>query len=127
MFMSDEAHFYVTGDVNRSYVIAPLIIRDNFIKKTIPFAQSNSSVCCFIVHHCGPAFFENENGEENRVTADPFTNMLRKLRLDLRKWKTSRNYGFSKTGINPRRQKKNTAALIEIFPGRLKSRFGNIR
>jgi hypothetical protein len=59
--------------------------------------------------------FESENGEEGRVTADPSTNMLRKLRLDLRKRKTSRNYGFNKTGLHTRRQKKYGFLAWNIF------------
>lgn len=95
--------FILTGMlINRSFFTAPLIIRDKLIKK--PFHSPKVAGLLFHRSSLWSARFwkwEWWSGKSNGCT-----NTQHNLRVNLRKWKTSKNCGFNNTGLHPHHQNK---------------------
>lgn len=129
IFMSDEAHFYLDGEVNKQNMRywAPNNPRNVHEKR---LHSQRVTVWCAISPFgiIGPYFFESEDGETVTVNAERYTHMLRTfLRPQLRRLDIEiENVFFQQDGATPHTARVSMQVLRRMFPGRLISRFGDI-
>ena len=124
LIMSDEAHFHLSGYVNKQnfrYWSAenPKIIH------AVPLHSQKVTVWCGM--SCdrifGPYFFENEDGVTETVTGASYRKCIQEcLMADIH----GTNMWFQQDGATAHTAKESIQLLKTLFPSRLISRFGDV-
>lgn len=127
LFMSDEAHFHLNGDVNRQNCRYWSTENPHQLHER-PLHSPKVTVWCAVSSSrlIGPYFFEGEDGETVTVTAARYVNMLENLRPEIDRLQTRGNIWFQQDGATAHTARISMALLREMFPGRLISRFGDV-
>jgi hypothetical protein len=129
IIMSHEAHFHLSGEVNKQnlrYLASenPLNIQEK------PLHSERVTVWCAIGIFAiiGPYFFEDENGATVTVNAERYIHMLNTfLRSQLkRQGLNMQNVYFQRDGATPHTARLSMDVVRRTFPGRVISRFGDI-
>ena len=128
LIMTDEAHFYLSGFVNKQNFRYwapenPCLIHEN------PLHSQKVTVWCAVSVFgvIGPYFFE-EDGETVTVTSERYIQMLRQfLQRELRRrHMEARQIWFQQDGATAHTARNSMQVLREMFPQHVISRFGDI-
>jgi len=130
IIMSDEAHFHLSGEVNKQNLRYwasenPLNIHEK------PLHSERVTVWCAIGISgvIGPNFFEDENGATVTVNAERYIHMLNNTFLRPQKKRqrlhNMQNVYFQQDGATPHTARLSIDVLRRMFPGRVISRFGD--
>lgn len=128
LWMSDEAHFHLTGYVNKQNY---RYWADNNPKELHerPLHSSKVTVWCAISSHgiIGPYFFENEDGIATTVTSERYVEMLQSFVAPaLDNFPQLHEAWFQQDGATSHTARKSMAAVRHLFGNRVISRFGDI-
>jgi hypothetical protein len=128
-FMSDEAHFHLSGIVNKQNTRFWATENPRLLLET-PLHSERVTVWCAISsqHIIGPYFFQNEQGDSLTVTGDRYRQMLQNFfipQLQLRRIRLHRTW-FQQDGATCHTANETLSFLREKFPGRLISKKGDI-
>jgi transposase len=124
LFMSDEAHFHLSGYVNKQncrYWSAenPRILHE------LPLHPQKVTVWCGMTSEriIGPYFFQNQNGETATIIGASYRKCIEECLIpqiqDVNMW-------FQQDGATAHTARESIQLLKTIFPDRLISRFGDI-
>jgi len=128
MWMSDEAHFHVSGFVNKQNFrywsqANPRALHEKPLhspKVTVWCAISASGII-------GPYFFENETGNAVTVNADRYVEMLQNFFTpQLARFHVNENTLFQQDGATSHTARMSMNAVKALFPKRVVSRNGDI-
>jgi hypothetical protein len=128
LVMSDEAHFYLKGIVNKQN--CRFWAKENprrIVER--PLHSSHLTVWCGVTMRgiIGPFFFENENGDTVTVNGERYMNMLHDYVFPkLVEIKLTRGVWFQQDGATSHTSKANIGLLKSKFHGRLISKFGDV-
>jgi len=126
--MSDEAHFHLTGYVNKQNY---RYWADNNPKEVNEHSLHSSKVTvwCAVSSHrvIGPYFFENEERITMTVTSDRYVDMLQSFVAPaLNNFPHLHEAWFQQDGATSHTARQSMAAVRELFGNRVISRFGDI-
>lgn len=130
IFMSDEAHFHLSGEVNKQNCRYWAETNPRQLHER-PLHSPRVTVWCAISRRCviGPYFFE-DGGRTVTVNSDRYTEMirnffLRELRRRRRRLNTN-DIWFQQDGATAHTARISMDLLRRTFPSRLISRYGDV-
>ena len=127
LLMSDEAHFHMSGYVNKQNCRYWAPNNPHELHQR-PLHSAKVTVWCAISSHgvIGPYFFENSDGSTVTVNAERYKIMLETfLQNELRSRQLDFLW-FQQDGATAHTARTSMTVLRTMFPGRLISRFGDI-
>jgi hypothetical protein len=129
LFMSDEAHFTLSGCVNKQNCRFWASTNPHLLHES-PLHSEKVTVWCAISaqHIIGPYFFENESGNAVTVNGDRYRTMLQSFflpGLHLRNVRMRRTW-FQQDGATCHTANETLALLQQHFPGRLISKRAHV-
>lgn len=128
LIMSDEAHFHLNGVVNRQNFRYWACENPRTLHE-LPLHSPKVTVWCGVGKFgiVGPYFFE-ENGNTVTVTADRYVNMVKTfLKTELRRRRINLpDVYFQQDGATAHTARVSMAAVRQMFPNRVISRFGDL-
>jgi len=128
LWMSDEAHFHLTGYVNKQNYRYWTDTNPNEVHER-PLHASKVTVWCAVSLHgiIGPYFFENEQGITVTVNADRYVEMLQSfVTPELRNFPHVQETWFQQDGSTSHTARQSMEAVRELFGNRVISRFGSV-
>lgn len=128
LWMSDEAHFHLTGYVNKQNYRYWADRNPNEVHER-PLHSSKVTVWCAVSSHgvIGPYFFENEERITMTVTSDRYVEMLQSFVAPaLNNFPQLHEAWFQQDGATSHTARQSMAAVRELFGNRVISRFGDI-
>jgi len=128
-FMSDEAHFHLSGYVNKQNCRFWATENPHQLHQD-PLHSEKVTVWCAVSSYCiiGPYFFEDENGSTVTVNGERYRNMLQSFfipQLHQRRIHRRRTW-FQQDGATCHTANETLAILQQFFPGRLISKKGDV-
>lgn len=128
IMMSDEAHFYLSGHVNKQNYRFWASENPRVFHETPLHPQKVTVWCCIHAKNVvGPYFFENENGQTTTVTGENYRQMIRDFLMPQIVNQGLHNMWFQQDGATAHTSKETIRILKVLFPGRLISRFGDLQ
>lgn len=127
LLMSDEAHFHLSGFVNKQNFRYWATENPQHLHK-VPLHSAKVTVWCAVsaFRIFGPFFFE-ENGLTVTVTSQRYQQVLRKLERQFRNVGVDRDrIWFQQDGATSHTARESMAILRRMFPGRVISKFGDL-
>ena len=125
--MRDEAHFHLSGHVNKQNSRFWGSESPQIIYETSLHPQKITVWCAIHAKNViGPYFFEDENGQTTTVTGDNYRQMIRDFLMPQMQELNLDNMWFQQDGATPHTAKETTRILKDLFPGQLISRFGDL-
>lgn len=128
LWMSDEAHFHLTGYVNKQNYRYWADTNPNEVHER-PLHASKVTLWCAVSSHgiIGPHFFANEQGNTITVNSDRYVEMLRTfVTPELNNFQHVQEYWFQQDGATSHTAWQSMEVVRELFGNRVISRFGNI-
>ena len=128
VIFSDEAHFHLSGCVNRHNSRIWSHENPHQIQER-PLHSPRVTVWCGISAGflLGPYFFENDDGTTSTVTGEKYRSMMRNFMIpEIEKQGLVQDFWFQQDGATSHTARETMALLREHFPGRLISRFGDV-
>jgi len=128
LWMSDEAHFHLTGYVNKQNYRYWADSNPKEVHER-PLHSSEVTVWCAVLSYgvIGPYFFENEERITMTVTSDRYVEMLQTFVAPaLNSFPQLHEAWFQQVGETSHTARQSMAAVRELFGNRVISRFGDI-
>ena len=128
VIFSDEAHFHLSGCVNRHNSRIWSHENPHQIQEK-PLHSPRVTVWCGISAGfvLGPYFFENDDGTTSTVTGEKYRSMIRNFMIpELERHGFIQTCWFQQDGATSHTARETMARLMEYFPARLISRFGDV-
>lgn len=128
VIFSDEAHFYLSGHVNRHNSRIWSNENPQEIQER-PLHSPRVTVWCGITASTvfGPYFFESDDGTTSTVNGERYRIMIREFLIPrIKRQRALRNTWFQQDGATSHTARETMALLKKTFPNRLISRFGNV-
>lgn len=128
LWMSDEAHFHLTGYVNKQNYRYWADTNPNEVHER-PLHASKVTLWCAVSSHgiIGPHFFANEQGNTITVNSDRYVEMLRTfVTPELNNFQHVQEYWFQQDGATSHTARQSMEVVRELFGNCVISRFGNI-
>ncbi|PSN57112.1 hypothetical protein C0J52_01298 [Blattella germanica] len=128
LWMSDEAHFHLTGYVNKQNYRYWADTNPNEVHER-PLHASKVTLWCAVSSHgiIGPHFFANEQGNTITVNSDRYVEMLRTfVTPELNNFQHVQEYWFQQDGATSHTAWQSMEVVRELFGNHVISRFGNI-
>ena len=126
IIMSDEAHFTLTGTVNKQNYRFYGTENPQIINEVPLYAQKVTvwcGVCADMI--IGPFFFEDEAGETVTVNQERYRDMVSDFLMPIVRDNGMENFWFQQDGAPPHRARATINFLKQLFPGRLMSKNGD--
>lgn len=125
--MSDEAHFHLSGYVNKQNCRYWAPTNPNQIHER-PLHSEKVTVWCGVSSQgiLGPYFFDNDAGQPVTVTSHRYVFMLQHYVMREMRRKNIHVEWFQQDGATAHTARTSMAALRTMFPQRLVSRFGDV-
>lgn len=126
IIMSDEAHFTLTGTVNKQNcrfygAENPKIIHE------VPLYDQKVTVWCGVCADMviGPFFFENEAGKTVVINQERYRDMVTNFLMPIVRDNGMEHFWFQQDGAPPHTARATIDVLKRLFPGRLMSKNGD--
>lgn len=126
IIMSDEAHFELSGKVNKQNCRIYGTSNPEAIEEQ-PHYQQKVTVWCGVSAKriIGPYFYESAEGATQTVNKERYVDMMRKYVMPQIRRNNMQHYWFQQDGAPPHTSRFTIDCLKPLFPGRLISKNGD--